>query len=147
MKKRSLKAGLAGTLAVEIRAVHRSLKLRVRERGGGKDLTPSQVAVLVRLEQDGPSTVSSLARAEGMKPQSMREVVAPLQQAGFIRGAHDPNDGRQTLMSLTPKCVKWIQEGRAASHDWLTTSISQKLSVDEQRKLLDALGLFRRLVE
>lgn len=147
MKKRSLKAGLAGTLAVEIRAVHRSLKLRVREHRGGKDLTPSQVAVLVRLEQDGPSTVSSLARAEGMKPQSMREVVAPLQQAGFIRGAPDPNDGRQTLMSLTPKCVKWIQEGRAASHDWLTTSISQKLSVEEQQKLLDALGLFRRLVE
>lgn len=147
MKKDSLKAGLAGTLAVEIRAVHRSLKPRVREHGGGKDLTPSQVAVLVRLEQDGASTVSSLARAEGMKPQSMREVVAPLQQAGFIRGAPDPNDGRQTLMSLTPKCVKWIQEGRAASHDWLTTSISQKLSVEEQQKLLDALGLFRRLVE
>lgn len=82
-----------------------------------------------------------------MKPQSMREVVAPLQEAGLIRGAPDPNDGRQRLMSLTPKCAKWIQEGRAASHDWLTSTISQKLSVEEQEKLLDALGLLRRLVE
>lgn len=147
MKKPSPKTGLAGTLAVEIRAVHRSLKLRVREHGAGKDLTPPQVAVLVRLEQHGGATVASLARAEGMKPQSMREVVAPLQEAGLISSAPDPNDGRQRLMSLTPKCVKWIQERRAASHDWLTSTISQKLSIDEQKKLLDALGLLRRLVE
>ncbi|HEY9136717.1 MAG TPA: MarR family transcriptional regulator [Terriglobus sp.] len=138
---------LAGALAVEIRAVYRALKLRVREHSGSRDLTPSQIAVLVRLEKEGATTVSSLARAEGMRPQSMREVVAPLQDAGFIRSAPDPNDGRQTLMSLTPKCVKWIQEGRAASHDWLTTSIAEKLSAKEQRALNDAFELLRRLVE
>jgi DNA-binding MarR family transcriptional regulator len=138
---------LASTLAVEIRAVYRTLKLRVREHWGSRDLTPSQVSVLVRLEKDGPATVSSLARAEGMRPQSMSEIVAPLQESGFISGSHDPNDGRQTLMSLTPKCLKWIQEGRAASHDWLTETISQKLSVHEQQKLRDALELLRRLVE
>jgi DNA-binding MarR family transcriptional regulator len=146
-QKSSAKNGLAGTLAVEIRAVHRTLKLRVREHGGGKDLKPSQVSVLVRLEKDGAATVSSLARAEGMRPQSMSEVVAPLQASGLISGSPDPNDGRQTLMSLTPKYAKWIQEGRAASHDWLIATISQKLSVQEQQKLLDALNLLRRLVE
>ncbi|MGA7754559.1 MAG: MarR family transcriptional regulator, partial [Candidatus Sulfotelmatobacter sp.] len=62
-------------------------------------------------------------------------------------GAPDPNDGRQTLMSLTPKCLKWIQEGRAARQDWLTTRISQKLSVREQEKLRAALDLLARLVE
>lgn len=143
----SAKIGLAGALAVEIRAVHRVLKLRVREHGGSKDLTPSQVSVLVRLEKEGAATVSSLARAEGMRPQSMSEIVAPLQEAGFIGSSPDPDDGRQTLMSLTPKCVKWIQEGRAASHDWLTATISRKLSVHEQQKLLDALELLRRLAE
>jgi DNA-binding MarR family transcriptional regulator len=147
MRKPSAKASLPGTLAVEIRAVHRTLKQRVREHGGSKDLTPSQISVLVRLEKDGAATVSSLARAEGMRPQSMSEIVAPLQEAGFVAGSPDPTDGRQTLMSLTPKCLKWIQEGRAASHDWLTATISHKLSVQEQQKLLDALGLLRRLVE
>ena len=138
---------LAQTLAVEIRAVHRTLKLRVREHGGGKDLTPSQVSVLVRLEKDGAATVSSLARAEGMRPQSMSEIVAPLQEAGFISGSPDPDDGRQTLMSLTPKCVKWIKEGRAASHDWLTEALSKNLTVPEQRKLREALELLRRALE
>jgi DNA-binding MarR family transcriptional regulator len=140
-------AELAKTLAVEIRAVHRTLKLRVREHGGSKHLTPSQVSVLVRLEKDGAATVSSLARAEGMRPQSMSEIVAPLQEAGFVGGSPDPDDGRQTLMSLTPKCVKWIKEGRAASHDWLTEALSEKLTVPEQRKLREALELLRRAVE
>jgi hypothetical protein len=50
-------------------------------------------------------------------------------------------------MSLTPKCLKSLQEGRAARQDWLTTRISQKLSVQEQGKLQAALELLTRLVE
>ena len=82
-----------------------------------------------------------------MRPQSMSAVVTSLQQAGLVRGAPDPSDGRQTLMSLTPKCLKWLQEGRAARQDWLTTAISRKLSVREQEKLQRALELITRLVE
>ena len=143
----STQAGLASTLAAEIRAAGGKLKRRLREHGGRNDLTPSQVSVLLRLEKDGAATVSSLARAEGMRPQSMSAVVTPLQQSGLVRGAPDPSDGRQTLMSLTPKCVKLIQEGRAARQDWLTTTISQKLSAHEQEKLQAALELLTRLVE
>jgi hypothetical protein len=50
-------------------------------------------------------------------------------------------------MSLTPRCLKWLQEGRAARQDWLTTRIAQKLSVHEQEKLKAALALLIRLVE
>ena len=146
-RKSSIQTGLASTLAVEMRTVFRKLKLRVREHGGGNDLPPSQASVLLRLEKDGATTVSGLARAEGMRPQSMSAVVTPLQQLGLVRGAPDPSDGRQTLMSLTPKCLKLLQEGRAARQDWLTTMISQKLSVQEQEKLQASLELLARLVE
>jgi len=129
-----------------MRTVFRKLKLRVREQGGRNDLTSSQISVILRLEKDGAATVSSLARAEGMRPQSMSAVVTPLQESGLVRGSPDPSDGRQTLMSLTPKCLKLLQEGRAARQDWLTTIISQKLSVHEQEKLREALELLRRLV-
>jgi hypothetical protein len=50
-------------------------------------------------------------------------------------------------MSLTPKCLKWLQEGRAARQDWIATTISQKLSLQEQAKLQEALNLLTRLVE
>jgi DNA-binding MarR family transcriptional regulator len=147
IRKSSIQTGLASTLATEMRTVFRKLKLRYREHGGGNDLTSSQVSVLLRLEKDGSATVSSLARAEGMRPQSMSAIVTPLQESGLVSGAPDPSDGRQTLMSLTPKCLKWIQEGRAARQDWLTTTISQKLSFHEQEKLQAALELLTRLVE
>jgi len=134
-------------LAADIRRVGGKLKRRLREHGGRDDLTPSQISVLLRLEQDGSATVSSLARAEGMRPQSMSAVVTPLQESGLVSGSPDLSDGRQTLMSLTPKCLKRLEEGRAARQDWLTTTISQKLSVREQEKLQRALELLTRLVE
>ncbi len=146
-RKSSTKAGPSSTLAAEMRTVFRKLKQRFREHGGGNDLTPSQISVVLRLEKEGAATVSSLARAEGMRPQSMSAVVAPLQESGLVRGAPDPSDGRQTLMSLTPKCMKLLQEGRAARQDWLTARISQKLTAQEQEKLQAALALLTRLVE
>jgi DNA-binding MarR family transcriptional regulator len=146
-RKSSIQAELSRTLAAELRSVFRKLKLRVREHGGGNDLTPSQSSVVLRLEKDGAATVSSLARAEGMRPQSMSAIVAPMQESGLIRGVPDPSDGRQTLMSLTPKCLKWLQQGRAARQDWIATTISQKLSLQEQVKLQEALKFLTRLVE
>ncbi len=82
-----------------------------------------------------------------MRPQSMSAVVTPLEEAGLVSGVPDPSDGRQILMSLTPKCLKLIREGRAARQDWLTTTISQKLSAQEQEKLQAALELLTLLVE
>lgn len=146
-RKPSTQTGLASTLAAEMRAVFRKLKLRYREHGGGNDLTSSQISVVLRLEKDGSATVSSLARAEGMRPQSMSAVVTPLQESGLVRGAPDPSDGRQTLISLTAKSLKLLQEGRAARQDWLTVTIAQKLSAQEQEKLQVVLELLKRLVE
>lgn len=140
-------AKLASALALEIRTVSGKLKRRLREHGQHSDLTPSRVSVVLRLEKDGPATVSSLARAEGMRPQSMSAVITPLQQAGLVSGAPDPDDGRQTLICLSPKCLKLLKEGRAARQDWLTKRISQKLSIGEQEKLRAAFLLLMRLVE
>jgi DNA-binding MarR family transcriptional regulator len=138
---------LASTIALEVRTVFRKVKRHLRAQGERGDLTPSQVSVVLRLEESGSATVSSLARAEGMRPQSMSAVMTPLQQTGLVRGSPDPNDGRQTQMSLTPKCIKWLKRGRDARQDWLTRRISQKLSVHEQEKLRAALALLRKLVE
>ncbi len=138
---------LASTLAADIRAVFGKVKRRLRDHGGQNDLTPSQVSAILLLEKDSSATVSTLARAEGMRPQSMSAVITSLQEAGLVTGAPDPGDGRQTLMSLTPKCLKWLQQGRAVRQDWLTTTIAQKLSPKEQKKLQKALQLLTRLVE
>jgi DNA-binding MarR family transcriptional regulator len=137
----------ASDLAAQIRTILSRLKRRLREQGGGGDLTPSQISVLLRLEKDGAATVSGLARAEGMRPQSMSSIVTSLQDAGLIGSSPDPNDGRQTLMSLSNKCEKLLRKSRAARQDWLTTAILQKLSTQEQQQVSTTLELLSRLTE
>jgi|SRR4051794_39596354 DNA-binding MarR family transcriptional regulator len=137
----------AGALAEELRSLAGKLKRRLREQAGPNDLTPSQISVLLRLEKDGPATVSSLARSEGMRPQSMSAAVAGLQAAGLVDGAPDPGDGRQTILSLTRACRDWIRAGRAARQDWLSRTIAARLSSREQDELAAAIGLLKRLVD
>jgi DNA-binding MarR family transcriptional regulator len=123
------------------------LKRKLRDQAGHEDFTSSQVSVLLHLEKEGPATVSNLARAEAMRPQSMSAVIAPLEAAGLVTGTPDPNDGRQTLLSLTKKCRELIQARRAAKQDWLTRTIQAKLSAGDQQKLAEALGILARLAE
>jgi len=137
----------AAALATELRATLGKLKRRLREQAGVGELTPSQVSVLLRLEKDGAATASSLARAEGMRPQSMASVVAALGTAGLVSGAPDPKDGRQTLLSLTDACRKWVEEGRAARQDWLTRALAARLSHEELGEVAKAVALLRRLVD
>jgi DNA-binding MarR family transcriptional regulator len=140
-------AARASALAQELRALLGKLKRRLREQASGGDLTPSQVSVLLRLEKDGPSTASSLARAEGMRPQSMGSVIAALESADLVSGAPDPTDGRQTLLSLTDACRRWAAQGRAARQDWLTRALQARLAPREQDKLAEAVELLKRLVD
>jgi len=137
---------LAAALAGDLRALVAQLRRRFREQAILGDFTPSQLAVLLRLEREGPATVSSLARAEGMRPQSMGTLIAPLEAAGHITGAPDPDDGRQTLWSLTSTFRKWLKQGRAARQDWLSRRIEARLSGAEQEQLATAVELLKRLV-
>jgi DNA-binding MarR family transcriptional regulator len=137
----------APALAQGLRALLGRLKRRLREQAHVGDLTPSQISVLLRLERDGPGTASNLARAEGMRPQSIAPVIAALESAGLVSGAPDPTDGRQTLLSLTDACRTWVAEGRAARQDWLTRTLQARLSPEEQDKLAEAVALLKRLVD
>ena len=140
-------AGRASALALEMRTLIGKLKRKLRDQAGHEDFTSSQASVVLRLEKEGPTTVSSLARAEAMRPQSMSAAIAPLEAAGLVSGAPDPNDRRQTLLSLTPKCRDLLQRRRAAKQDWLTRTIQAKLSAQEQAELAEALEILARLAE
>lgn len=135
------------TIASELRVLVSQLKRRFREKVNLGDLTSSQSAVLRRLDSDGPATVTTLARAEGMRPQSMGANIAALEAAGLVSGAPDPNDGRQTILSLTAACKEKVKVGRMACDDWLIEAIQKTLAPAEQHELARAIELLKRLVE
>jgi DNA-binding MarR family transcriptional regulator len=134
-------------LATELRVVLGGLRKRLRQEATLGDFSFNQLQVVLRLEREGPATVSALAKAEGMRPQSMSETIAVLRAAGLLAGNPDPADGRQTLISLTPACEQSLRANRSAREDWLFHAIRQKLSAVEQTQLAAACGLLQRLME
>jgi DNA-binding MarR family transcriptional regulator len=134
-------------LAGELRIVLGRLGRRLRDEGQFGDFTWSQLKVLTRLEREGPATVTALASAEGVRPQSMGATVAVLREAGLVSGAPDPSDGRQTVLSLTPACRERLRAVRAAKDDWLSRAIRTRLSPREQDELAAGLDLLKRLVD
>ena len=140
-------AARASVLARELRVVLGKLKRRLREQARQGDFTWSQLSVLVRLEREGPATVTTLARGEGVRPQSMGAIVSVLEAAGVVAGAPDPTDGRQTILSLTDACREMIKAGRAAREDWLLHAIQTTLAPAEQEALATGVELLKRLAE
>ncbi|MGF6468237.1 DNA-binding MarR family transcriptional regulator [Paraburkholderia youngii] len=135
------------TLAEDLRVLVGKLRRRLREESHVGDFTPSQVQVLNLLEREGPATVTALARAHGMRPQSMGETLAALKAAGLVNGAPDPNDGRQTVLSLTPSFRKKVKASRAAREDWLYRTIQTRFTQAEQQQLATGVDLLKRLVD
>jgi DNA-binding MarR family transcriptional regulator len=134
---------LAGELRVSISKLNR----RLREQAHPGDFTSAQKSVILRLERDGPATVSMLARAESVRPQSMRVTVASLEAAGIVSGKPDGTDGRQTFFSLTPACRKLLKTTRAAKEDWLLHSLQKQLTAREREQLAAAVQLLQRLAD
>jgi len=135
----------AAALASDLRVVLGRLVRRLREQTEGSDLTRSQSSVLARLERDGAATATALARAEGVRPQSMAKIVAALEEAGLISGSPDPSDGRKNVLSLTGSAREQFRSGRLAKEDWLTRAIAAGLSPEETDRLAQCTELLERL--
>jgi DNA-binding MarR family transcriptional regulator len=133
--------------AVDLRILVGQLRRRLREQGATVDFTPSQIAVLAHLDRFGPSTVSEIAAAQGVRPQSMGATVAVLEEAGCVAGSPDPKDGRRTILAMTDFARNWIDATRSAKEDWLVRTIEARFTPDEQEQLVAAIALLGRLVE
>ncbi|WP_327140287.1 MarR family winged helix-turn-helix transcriptional regulator [Nocardia sp. NBC_01327] len=136
---------LAGA-AADLRVVTSRILRHLRTARGAIDVTPSQAVALSRLGTDGSMSVADLARAEKVRPQSMRTTLAALEERGLVIRSPHPSDQRQVLMSLTPAGVRLLAQAHVAKEDWLATAIATKLSPAEQDSLIAAIPLLDRLV-
>jgi DNA-binding MarR family transcriptional regulator len=107
----------------------------------------AQLLVLGRIDRDGPASISDLAAAERMRPQSMAQTVRELETAGFVSRRPDPGDGRRAFVELTPGGLEELQATRAAREDWLTETLNRELDPDERELLRRALTLLRRVAD
>jgi DNA-binding MarR family transcriptional regulator len=106
-----------------------------------------QLAVLGRLDREGPASISDLAAADRMRPQSMAQTVRELEDAGLVSRRPDPADARRAFVELTTAGLETLQSTRAAREDWLTRTLDRELAERERELLVRALALLRRVAD
>lgn len=121
-------------------------KIRTKAPAESQDLSWTQRAVLVRLEKEGPTTTADLARAEGVKPQSMGTAIAALEELGLVERRPHATDGRQVHIALSAKGTAIRKTYRDAKRSWLAQGIST-LSKQEQATLFAAGEIIKHLAE
>jgi DNA-binding MarR family transcriptional regulator len=131
-------------LAHELRETLGRVIRRLRAEPGP---SVGRMAVLGRLDRDGPSSISDLATAEKMRPQSMAQTVSDLQAAGLVSRRPDPNDGRRAFIELTARGGELLQTTRARRETWLTEALDSKLDADERALLHEAVVLLERIAD
>jgi DNA-binding MarR family transcriptional regulator len=119
---------------------------RARAATASHELSWTETGVLKRLASEGPATTADLARAQGMRPQSMRPIIATLEEMGMVVRKPHVTDGRQVNIELTAKGAAAQKSAGDAKRTWLAQAIAQ---LDEQdRETLFAAGrIIKRLVE
>ena len=106
-----------------------------------------QLAVLGRLDREGPASISDLAAADRMRPQSMAQTVRDLEEAGLVSRRPDPTDGRRSFVELTPAGLETLETTRAQREDWLTRTLDRELDADQRELVREALTLLRRVAD
>lgn len=141
--------GMARTRDFDVGDLARTLGRLVRHMRAAAaqhELSLSESAVLARLGRDGPATTAELARAEGMRPQSMSTTVAALEERGLIERKPHPSDGRQVNLSLTDKGVAVRRSTKDLKRAWLAQATAG-LEDEERNVLARASEILKRLLE
>src|SRR5262249_14273293 len=133
----------ASELASDLRVVIGQLVRRLRAER--RDLTLSQATVLGLLDRAGAASISDLAVADRVRPQSMAATVSAMEAAGLGERRADPADRRRVLISATAAGRAALAADRARRVGWLAGAIDSDLDARERRVLAEAAELLRRL--
>lgn len=131
-------------LASDLRVVLGQLMRRLRSE---HRFSLSHGAVLGRLDREGPRSVSELATAERIRPQSMAQTVGDLEAEGLVSRRPDAVDRRRQVVELTDAGRVVLEAERRQRDGWLARGIADGFSEDEQRVLHEAVALLRRLAD
>ena len=133
--------------ASDVRVIIGRVRRRLKELASQDDLTPSQTAVLSRIDKEGPASASELAAAERVRPQSMAAIIGALREADLIERHPDPEDGRRQVVSLTTSGRHRLQGDRRVRQEWLAQALQEHCTESERQTIIKALVILDRAVE
>jgi DNA-binding MarR family transcriptional regulator len=132
-------------LAVRLRLAIARTARRLRQEAG-EELSPSQTAALATIDRHGPLTPSELAARERIQRPTVTRVVARLEESGLVQRTRDPQDGRSSLVALSPAGRELLARGRTRKNAYLARRL-RELDAEERATLQRAAAILERLLE
>jgi DNA-binding MarR family transcriptional regulator len=132
-------------LAVRLRLAIARTARRLRQQAG-EELSPSQAAALATIDRHGPLTPSELATRERIKRPTATRVIARLEESGLVDRTRDPEDGRSSLVAITPAGRELLDRVRTRKDAYLSRRL-RELTPDERATLDRAAAILERLLE
>jgi DNA-binding MarR family transcriptional regulator len=131
----------AGELRIAVGRIVR----RLRQEWGTGELTPAELSLLARLEQDGPCGPAALAEAEQVTPPVVCSTVAGLQRHGLVQRDPDPRDGRRVILSVSAAGQAELTARRSALSQRVAAVLAEGFTPAERKQLIDVVPLLQRL--
>jgi DNA-binding MarR family transcriptional regulator len=125
------------------------LRSRIRIESGLRStgIPISQLAVLGRIIDEGPTTASALAAGEHVTQQAIAQSLATLKERGLVEKQADPSDGRKSLVSATASGRELRDAIVVSREEWLTQAIDAAVKPAERPLLAAAIELLERIAD
>jgi DNA-binding MarR family transcriptional regulator len=135
--------------AVDLRVAIGRMARRMRQVYAASDGGPSftELAVLLRLEREGPVTPTELAGRERVTSQAVAIVVRALERRSLVIRRPSPRDGRSTVVTITAAGVAVLRDREQAVVTGLIRALGESCTPQEVQQLADVVPLLNRLAE
>ena len=137
------------TDAVRLAMAVSRLRSRIRIEAGMRStgIPISQLAVLARIIDEGPTTAAALAAGEHVTQQAIAQSLATLKERGLVEKQADPSDGRKSLVTATAAGRELMDGIHASREEWLTQAIDAAVKPEERTLLREAIELIERIAD
>lgn len=115
------------------------------ERAGALSL--NETAVLGQLTKHEAMTPGEICRRLRSQPQSLTRTFAGLEAEVLIVRVGDPDDGRQSLLSITDAGRVALREEMQPRDAWVASVLAREANPQERELLVRAAALLERLAE
>jgi DNA-binding MarR family transcriptional regulator len=102
------------------------------------DLTPTQFLMLYRLRDSAQLSAADLAREIGVRPQSIVEIISPLERKRLLKREADPDHRRILRIHLTAAGQKLVSEALQTAGR-IESELVEDLDAKQLSQLQDAL--------
>jgi DNA-binding MarR family transcriptional regulator len=107
-----------------------------------EQLTTTQFATLVRLQEGGPCSQNKLGRQTAMDAATIKGVTDRLIQRGFVEAKVDPEDGRRRMLALTPQGLDIVARAIPVGLE-ISAETLEPLSPEEREQFMKLLKKLR----